>query len=185
MWRGFPRHTLLSWSPPAFQSVLRCVSPYGLGDPAVRFGRVIHDHPLCGFPHREPRLEFPPTDRSRGLRFSFRVLPETTVTTLASRHRFPEVPCPYSAFNHGRDAPACPPMAAACGVLTPLTDDATRDLSPACAGDSLLGFPLRSFFLSLDPVRFRVPNESRTSHGPDGTCDAFARLPLPWVRSDE
>jgi len=151
----------------------------------MRLCRGNHDMPPGGVPHSRSRLEFPLTRASLGLRFSFRVLPESTVATIASRHRFPEVFRPCSAFDHGSDALPCPTETAVFGVSTSLTVNATRDLFPACVGNSLLGFTLRSFFLSPGPTRLPMPNESRNRNEPFSTFLTFARLPLPKVESDE
>jgi len=116
------------------------------------------------------------------LRFSCRVWPEATVTTIASRHCFREVLRSYSVFDHKRCVLTCPPESTASGVSTPLTVTAFAIHAPIPRSKRSWSSPFEAFPSHLIPTRCRVQDESRVAEKPNGRPAILARLPLPTVQ---
>jgi hypothetical protein len=138
------------------------VSPYRLGDPSVVVP-CYHRHSTLRYSALAVVRGVSSRTASRRLRFSFRVLPEATVTTVASRHRFHEVVCPCSVFN-SRPGPGVSTVATAFDVSTSLPVWRLQPM-PDCSDTRSWGSPFEAFpsHLVLNALTSKTRAVLRTS----------------------
>jgi hypothetical protein len=129
-------------------------------------------------------MKFPPGSLSPRLRLFFRVLPEATVSALASRHHFHEVLCPFNVFDPGRLTPTCH-----VGIHRLRRFHARDGSAPAIYASisrsiRSWGSPFEAFSSHLIPSTVVFGMRAATDNPTGPSSCGFAHLPFPIAYPD-